>query len=192
MTTQEMLQELHEKGAVLSGHFRLSSGRHSDTFVQKFRLLEDSRAAKRAGEMLASKFPEGFDVVAAPAIGAIVLGFVTALARGARSIFSERVDGEMSFRRGFAVFPGERTVVVEDVVTTGGSAKEVVDLVAQSGGIVVGIGALVDRDDSSRGPLGAPLQALVTLSVNSWPAESCPLCADRIPLTDPGSRRLDL
>jgi orotate phosphoribosyltransferase len=159
--------------------------------VQKFRLLEDARATQHVGEMLAAEFPEGFDVVVAPAVGAVVLGFATALAGDARSIFSERIDGKMSLRRGFAVSPGERVVVVEDVVTTGGSVKEVVELVLQSGGEVLGIGALVDRVDSAREPLGATLRPLVTLSVGSWPADTCPLCAAGIPLTDPGSRRLE-
>jgi orotate phosphoribosyltransferase len=174
----------------MTGHFRLSSGRHSDTFVQKFRLFEDPLLTARAGTMLAAGFSNGFDVVAAPAVGAIVLGFATALAGQARSIFSERVDGAMSFRRGFQVLPGERVLVVEDVVTTGGSAAEVVDLVVRTGGAVIGVGALVDRVEKSRGPLGAPLRALITLETQSWPAASCPLCAAGIPLEDPGSRRV--
>jgi orotate phosphoribosyltransferase len=190
MNESELMELMERKGAVLKGHFLLSSGRHSDTFVQKFRLFEDPRATKVAGEMLAAKFPDGFDIVAAPAIGAVVFGFVTALAGEARSIFSERVDGDMAFRRGFGVFPGERAVVVEDVVTTGGSAKEVVELVTRAGGRVVGIGALVDRDDPSRGSLGVPLQPLIRLRVQSWTPDHCPLCAARVPVSDLGSRRL--
>lgn len=190
MTEGELLAALRRAGAVMTGHFRLSSGRHSDTFVQKFRLFEDPVLTVRAGEMLAARWSEGFDVVAAPAVGAVVFGFATALATGARSIFAERVDGDMSFRRGFGVAPEERVLVVEDVITTGGSAAEVVHLVARSGGSVVGVGALVDRSDPSRGPLGAPLRALITLEVESWDAETCPLCAAGVPLDDPGSRRL--
>jgi orotate phosphoribosyltransferase len=190
MTENDFMKVMEDKRAVLKGHFMLSSGRHSDTFVQKFRLLEDPRATKLAGEMLAAKFPEGFDVVAAPAVGAVVLGFATALGGSARSIFSERVNGEMMFRRGFRVGAGERVLVVEDVVTTGGSAREVADLVSAAGGAVMGIGALVDRSDPSRTSLGAPLRALATLAVESWNAVDCPLCAAGIPLSDPGSRRL--
>jgi orotate phosphoribosyltransferase len=174
----------------MAGHFLLSSGRHSDTFVQKFRLFEDPLLTARAGEMLAARFPEGFDVVAAPAVGAIVLGFATALATRARSIFSERVDGQMTFRRGFSIAPGEKVLIVEDVITTGGSAAEVVDLVAHTRGSAVGVGALVDRADASRPALDVPLRALITLEVKSWPPESCPLCAAGTPLDDPGSRRL--
>jgi orotate phosphoribosyltransferase len=192
MTDTQLLDLMQSKNALLSGHFLLSSGRHSDRFVQKFRLLEDPVATKRAGEMLAALWPEGSEVVAAPAVGAIVLGFVTALALGARSIFTERVNGEMSFRRGFQIFPGERVLVVEDVVTTGESAREVVDLVSRVGGTVGGIGALVDRGDQSRGELGAPLRALITLDIRSWPPDSCPLCAAGIPITAPGTRRSEV
>jgi orotate phosphoribosyltransferase len=187
---RDLLGSLRARGAVMAGHFRLSSGRHSDTFVQKFRLFEDPRLTACAGGMLADQFPDGFDVVAAPAVGAIVFGFATALATGARSIFSERVDGHMSFRRGFAVADGEKVLIVEDVITTGGSASEVVALVRRSGGSVIGVGALVDRVDPSRPPLEVPLRALITLEVKSWIAESCPLCAAGVPLDDPGSRRL--
>jgi orotate phosphoribosyltransferase len=190
VTEEDLLASLQERGAVMSGHFLLSSGRHSDTFVQKFRLFEDPAATAHAGQMLAARFPEGFDVVAAPAVGAIVLGFATALAGNARFIFSERVDGAMSFRRGFEVGAGERVLVVEDVVTTGGSAAEVVELVSRTGGTVTGIGALVDRVDPSRQPLGASLRALMRVEAKSWPAESCPLCAAGVPLDDPGSRRV--
>lgn len=190
MTEEELLEALREKGAVMTGHFLLSSGRHSDTFVQKFRLFEDAALTMRVGEMLAERFPEGFDVVAAPAVGAIVLGFATAVAGDARSIFCERVEGRMIFRRGFAIEAGERAVVVEDVITTGGSAAEVVDLVTDLDGEVLGVGALVDRGDASRQPLGAPLKSLLTLEARSWSPDRCPLCAAGVPIDDPGSRRL--
>lgn len=191
MNPAEVLQVLEEKGAVLRGHFRLSSGRHSDLFVQKFRVLEHPGIAQRFGEEIAHAFSGRFDLVAAPAVGALVLGFTTALAAGTRMIFAERVDGEMMFRRGFAILPHERTLVVEDVVTTGGSAREVVGLVEAAGGEAVGIGALIDRSDPARPPgLGAPLHALVQLQADSWVPAECPLCAQGRALEDPGSRRL--
>lgn len=193
MNPAEILEVLESRGAVLRGHFELSSGRHSNLFVQKFRVLEHPRLAQRFGESLAELFDKRFDVVAAPAVGAVVLGFSTALAADARSVFAERVDDRMAFRRGFHIGHRERVLVVEDVVTTGGSAREVVDLVKEAGGEVVGVGALLDRADPSRSDaaaLGAPLRALVQLKVDSWAPDECPLCAADEPLEDPGSRRL--
>jgi orotate phosphoribosyltransferase len=187
----EILEVLEARGAVLKGHFQLSSGRHSDVFVQKFRVFEDPRLTQRFGESIAELYPGGFDVVASPALGAIVLGFATALAADKRSIFAERVAGELAFRRGFELQPRERTLVVEDVITTGGSAREVVDLVKKAGGEVVGVGALLDRSDPAHAfDAGVPLRALVKLSATSWNAADCPLCAEGAPLQDPGSRRL--
>lgn len=182
---------LERNGAVLKGHFRLSSGRHSDHFVQKFRVFEHPRLTQSLGEEIARRWDGKFDVVASPAVGAIVLGFATALAAGVRMVFAERHEGDLAFRRGFALAPHERTLVVEDVITTGGSAKEVVDLVKQSGASPVGIGALLDRVDPARtNDLGAPLEALVRLDVESWEPETCPLCAAGEAIDDPGSRRL--
>lgn len=196
MTESRMMQEsevlalLEEHGAVLHGHFKLSSGRHSDLFAQKFRVLEHPHLTRALGAEIAARFAGRFDVVASPAVGALVLGFATGLGGGTRFIFCERVGGDMTFRRGFEISPGERVLIVEDVVTTGGSAREVVDLVRERGGEVVGVAALVDRADAARGDLGAPLHALVTLKASSWDAGTCPLCEAGEPLTDPGSRRL--
>ena len=185
------MEVLERRGAVLQGHFRLSSGRHSDVFVQKFRVFEDPRLTQRFGEELASMFRGTFDVVASPAIGAIVLGFATALAADSRFVVAERSEGSMSFRRGFALAPHERTLVVEDVVTTGGSAAEVVDLVRASGAEPVGVGVLIDRGDRAAPPtLGAPLRSLVRLDTTSWEPDRCPLCEQNTPIDDPGSRRL--
>ena len=191
MNPTEIVEVMERRGAVLRGHFVLSSGRHSDLFVQKFRVLEDPRLAQKFGEAIAQQFDGSFDVVAAPAVGALVLGFSAALAGDARFVFAERAGDEMVFRRGFAIEPHERVLVVEDVITTGGSAKEVVDLVAWAGGVVVGVGALIDRGDPVRPPdLGAPLRALVKLEVSSWDPSECPLCESGEPIEDPGSRRL--
>ena len=185
------MQVLEQKGAVLHGHFVLSSGRHSDLFVQKFRVLEHPRLAQRFGESIAALFDDAFDLVACPAVGAVVLGFTTALAGGARMIFAERAEGAMAFRRGFEVGPHERVLVVEDVVTTGGSAREVVDLVRAGGGTVAGVGALIDRSEADDPPdLTVPLRALLKVPATSWDPEECPLCAKGEPVSDPGSRRL--
>ena len=191
MNTTEILEVLEDRGAVLHGHFVLSSGRHSDLFVQKFRVLEDPRLAQSFGSAIGESFGNSFDVVASPAVGAVVLGFSTALAAGARFIFAERVGDDLKFRRGFQLRPHERVVVVEDVITTGASAREVVDLVRAGGGEPIGVGALIDRGDPARPPdLGAPLHSLLKLQVSSWEESECPLCEAGDPVDDPGSRRL--
>ncbi|MFN2488463.1 MAG: orotate phosphoribosyltransferase [Actinomycetota bacterium] len=191
MNPAEIMDVLEKQAAILRGHFLLSSGRHSDLFVQKFRVLEHPHLTQRFGAGIADLFERRFDVVASPAIGAIVLGFATALAADARLVFAERVGDDMAFRRGFELAPHERVLVVEDVVTTGGSARELVGLVNGSGATPVGVGALLDRADPARGAgLGAPLRALVRLQAQSWASESCPLCAAGAPFEDPGSRRL--
>lgn len=192
MNEVEIVQVLQDQGALLRGHFLLSSGLHSDLFVQKFRVLEHPRLAQRLGEEIAHLFPGKFDLVASPALGAVILGFTTALAAGTPIVIAERVQGRMTLRRGFEIPPHERTLVVEDVVTTGRSAREVLDLVEARGGEPVGVGALIDRGDRSRPrDLGVPFKALVHLQLSSWPESECPLCRRGQPLVDPGSRRLE-
>lgn len=192
MNPAEIREVLERRGAVLTGHFLLSSGRHSDVYVQKFRVFEDPRLTQRFGEAIADDFPGEFDVVAAPAVGAIVLGFATALAVDARFVISERTEGAMTFRRGFTIRPHERVLIVEDVITTGGSVQEVIDLVKGGPGTLVGVGALIDRMDRARAMrFSAPLKALLKLEVGSWDADKCPLCERNEALIDPGSRRLN-
>ena len=191
MRPEEVLAMLEDTGAVQRGHFRLSSGRHSDVYAQKFRVLEHPRLARDLGAAIAEEFEGGFDVVASPAVGAVILGFATALAAEARFVFTERVEGSMAFRRGFRVEPHDRVLVVEDVVTTGGSVREVVDLLRPVGAVVVGVGALIDRTNPGSAPdLGVPLRALVRLEAASWEERECPLCARQQPIVDPGSSRM--
>jgi orotate phosphoribosyltransferase len=190
MNPAEVLGVLENRGAVQKGHFKLSSGRHSDTFIQKFRVLEHPRLAQALGEALAERFDHDFDVVASPAVGAIVLGFAVALAANKRMVFAERMDGELTFRRGFEIGPHERVLIVEDVITTGGSAREVVQLVRAAGGTPVGVAALIDRADPARTDLGVKLESLVRVQTGSWDAETCPLCERKQPFSDPGSRRI--
>lgn len=190
--SEEIGRILAQKGAVLNGHFRLSSGRHSDVFVQKFRLFEDPSTTLRCAEKLAMKFDSNFDAVASPAVGALVFGFATAVAAGCKSIFAERVHDRMAFRRGFELAPGEPVLVVEDVVTTGASAREILALVAACGARPVGLGALVDRSDPAAPRWPVPFESLVTMESRSWTPDECPLCAKEMPLDDPGSRRLPI
>jgi orotate phosphoribosyltransferase len=125
--------------------------------------------------------------VAGPALGGIIMAYEIARALGVRNIFAERENGIMTFRRGFAVSPGERVLVVEDVVTTGGSAKEVAVLVREAGGLVAGVGAIVDRSGGTA-DFGAPFHPLLSVDAASWPADDCPLCREGVPIIKPGSR----
>lgn len=185
MTEEEVLQMLGSVGAVTRGHFLLSSGRHSDIYAEKFRALEWPEVAMNLGRALASRFDEA-DVVLAPAVGGVVLGFVTAAALGTRSIFAERQDGRMQLRRGFRIHDDERVVVVEDVITTGRSILEVLELVPPDQ--LAGIGCLIDRSQGIELP--KPLQALARIDAQSWEPAECPLCEKGSRLESPGSRYL--
>jgi orotate phosphoribosyltransferase len=186
VTAEEARALLAESGAMLSGHFKLTSGRHSDTYVEKARVFERPDVTYRLAEAIAGAFP-GVAAVVSPAVGALPLGFAVAHAAGARFLYAEREDGRMTLRRGFALEPGEVTLVVEDVVTTGGSAAEVAELVRASGASLAGVAALVDR--SLENP-GFPLHALVRVEARSWDPAECPLCSAGTALTERGSRSL--
>jgi orotate phosphoribosyltransferase len=177
---------LERSGAMLTGHFMLSSGRHSDVYVQKARILERPTDTMAVARTIVSWYG-GIEVVVAPAVGAIALGFAVALAADARSVFAERTEGVMALRRGFDLRPGERVLVVEDVVTTGASAREVWDLVGARGGERLGVAALIDRSASDP---GFPLRAVVRVEASTWQEDQCPLCAAGSPIDSPGSRRL--
>lgn len=189
MTDEQVLQALKDAGAIMSGHFVLTSGRHSASYVQCARILEDPALTTRLAAAMAQRIGERqVDLVAAPAVGGIIIGFAVAQALGVRFIFSEREQGAMTFRRGFDIPAESKVLVVEDVVTTGGSVAEVVDLVRAAGAEVVGVTSLIDRGGEKR--FDAPYFPLLRLEVESWDAESCGLCADEVPVYSPGSRRL--
>jgi len=183
-----LLAELEHRGALESGHFRLSSGRHADRFVQKFRLLEDPVLVERvARELAAAAQPLAPTVVVSAAVGGIILGYELARQLGTLAIFIEKEQGVPTLRRGFALGAGDRAYVVEDVVTTGGSVREVIDLVRARGAAVVGAGVVVRRAPVE---LGVPTVALLDLPLASYDPAACPLCAAHQPLTEPGSRFL--
>jgi orotate phosphoribosyltransferase len=189
MTDAEVLRAFEDAGAILSGHFRLTSGRHSDRYVQCARVLEDPALTARLAEAMVRRFGERpVDLVAAPAVGGIIIGFAVALALGVKFIFSEREAGQMTFRRGFTVAPGDRVLVVEDVVTTGGSVAEVIELVRASGGEVAGVVSLIDRGGPKA--FDAEYVPLLRLQVESWEPGECALCKAGVPLYAPGSRDL--
>jgi len=184
----ELLRELEARGAILSGHFRLSSGRHSNRFVQKFRILEDPPLVERVAEALASAArPLAPTVVVSAAVGGIVLGYETARQLGTLGIFVEKENGVPALRRGFALGPHDRAFVVEDVVTTGGSIREVIDVVRARGAEVAGVGIVVRRAPAD---FGVPATALLDLPIESHDPEHCPQCAAGEPITEPGSRFL--
>lgn len=179
---------LTETGALLSGHFRLSSGLHSPNYVQCAKLLEHPRNAKAIGEALGDKLrPMNAQKIVAPALGGVIIGYTVAEALDIPSIFTERKEGAMTLRRGFRIGDGERIVIVEDVVTTGKSTRETADVVAQHGGVVAGFASILNRSGKPN-PFDAPYESLLALALETHDEASCPLCASGVPLDAPGSR----
>ena len=188
-----VLKMFRDTGAYLSGHFRLTSGLHSPEYLQCAVVLQHPAHAERLGCQLASALRgaaggETIGVVVSPAIGGVIIGHEVARVLGTRFLFTERGgDGKMTMRRGFAVEPGEAAVVVEDVITTGGSTREVVTLLKAAGARPVAAGSIVDRS-GGKADLGAPRVALATVEVVSYLPEDCPLCRQGLPVSKPGSR----
>ena len=188
-----VLNLFERTSAYLHGHFRLTSGLHSSEYLQCALVLQHPVHAEILGRDLARKvlalLPGGqVDVVASPAVGGLIIGHEVARALGARFLFTERgTDGRMILRRGFSVQPGESVVVIEDVVTTGGSTREVVELLKAAGARVPAAGSIIDRSGGSA-EVGAPRTALATLQVTAWLPEDCPLCQQGLPVVKPGSR----
>ena len=187
--TERGTLELYEKtGALIRGHFRLTSGLHSDIYLQSALVLQYPEHAARLGDALAAPFADaGAQTVLAPAIGGILVAHEVARALGVRALFTERENGVMRLRRGFTLTPGERCLVVEDVITTGGSTREVVECVRASGGSVVGVGCLIDRSGGAT-LFDVKQAALATVAATTWPPESCPLCRTGGQAVKPGSR----
>ena len=188
MRQDAVLDLFRKSGALLEGHFRLSSGLHSDRYLQSALVLQHPRFAEALGAALADRLRHlQPTVVISPALGGIVIGQEVGRALGLRAIFAERQEGKLLLRRGFSLSPGDRAVVVEDVVTTGGSTRETIDVATAGGAEVVGAGAIIDRgNDAAR--LGLPLVALVKLEVPTYQPDACPLCQTGVPLVKPGSR----
>ena len=193
MSDQDVLEALVSTDAVLTGHFVLTSGRHSERYVQCARVLEDpaltTRLASEVARRVRGRIGERpVDLVASPAIGGIVFGFAVAQALGVNFIFSEREQGTMTFRRSFCVPVGARVLIVEDVVTTGGSVAEVIDLVERAGGTVPLVASLIDRGGPKA--FDVELMPLLRLEVESWNPQECGLCSSGVPVNSPGSRRI--
>ena len=191
MTTiaDAVLDLLRQTGALLEGHFLLTSGLHSAQYVQGALLLQYPQHAEALGRWLADACKTiEIDVVVSPAIGGIVIGQEVARALGVRSVFTEREQGQMTLRRGFTITPGERVCVVEDVTSTGGSVREVIQVVAACQGTLVGVGAILDRS-AGQVTFGVPFHALATLQIENYAAEACPLCQQGSQPIKPGSRQ---
>jgi orotate phosphoribosyltransferase len=184
----DVLALLSKTGALLQGHFRLSSGLHSSNYVQCALLLEYPRHAKAIGEELAAKVRSiRAQKVVAPAMGGVIIGYTVAEALDLPSIFTERKEGQMALRRGFKINRGERVLIVEDVVTTGKSTREAAKVVADHGGLVFGFASILNRSGKLN-PFDAPYESLLTLDLETYEAASCPLCLAGVSLSTPGSR----
>lgn len=190
MRAEEVLERFRRTGALLEGHFILTSGLHSPTYLQCALVLQHPPEAEAFGRAIAEQFARrGIETVVAPAIGGLVIGYETARALGARSIWTERdAAGEMMLRRGFTVRPGESVLIVEDVITTGGSTRETADAVRAAGASVVGAASIIDRS-GGRAEVGVPRIALATLDVPALAPSVCPACRRGEPAVKPGSRK---
>jgi len=189
VTADAVLDRFRRVGAFLEGHFRLTSGLHSPGYMQSALVLQYPAEAEACGEAIAERVRGlGAQVVLSPALGGIVIGHEVGRALGVRAIFAERQDGKLAMRRGFTLGPGEQVLVVEDVVTTGGSTRETIDVARAAGAIVVGAASIIDRSGGQQG-LDVPYHALVPISLPTYQPESCPLCAQGLPVVKPGSRR---
>lgn len=189
MNPEAVIDQFKQTGALLEGHFQLTSGLHSTVYLQCARVLQFPEKAEAFGRAIAQKFSTaGIQLVASPAIGGIVIGHEVARALGARFIWTEREAGEMTLRRGFTVSAGERTLVVEDVITTGGSTRETIDALKSAGADVIAAASIIDRSGGSV-EVGVPRVALATLKVLSVEPAICDACKLGEPAVKPGSRR---
>lgn len=188
---QKILETLKECGAFLEGHFLLSSGLHSERYFQCAQVLQYPKLAEKLAKQLADKMKElngNIQVVIGPAMGGIIVAHELARIFGVRALFTERVEGKMTLRRGFSIQPNENVLAVEDVITTGGSTLEVMRAATEPGGKVVAVAAIVDRSGGAFKPT-IPVYSLLQILVETYPPESCPLCKSGSPAIKPGSKK---
>lgn len=187
MTEKEVEDLLIETSAIMEGHFLLTSGLHSPRYVEKFNVLQKPVYTEKLCRAMAEKFKDAnIETVVGPVTGGILLAHETGKALGTRAIFTERENGKMTFRRGFTLHEGERVLIVEDIVTTGGSIREVIDVVKEHGGIPVAVSMLVDRSGGKATFGDVPSTALLRMDVQTYKPEECPLCKAGIPMTKRG------
>jgi len=190
--TEEVMKKFEEAGAIQKGHFKLTSGVHSDTYIQCAQIMQHPEFMHNLCSELGKKFRgDDIDVIVGPAIGGIIMAHVMARVLGpwVRAIFTERENGKMTLRRSFEIKEGEKVLVVEDVTTTGSSVREVIDIVKSRQGKVVGVGVLIDRS-GGKVDFGIKTEKLLTVDIKTYLPEECPLCKKGIPVVKPGSREL--
>jgi orotate phosphoribosyltransferase len=187
---EDILEIFAQTGVLLEGHFQLTSGKHSARYLQCAKVFQYPEYAETLCKSLAERFAaEKPDVCIGPALGGVVIAYETARNLGVRGLFAERdKDGAMTLRRGFTIEPGERVLVLEDVVTTGGSVREVIELVKVLRGQVIGVGTVVDRSGGTAG-FGVPYTSLIQIDVETYAPGDCPLCLTGSPAVKPGSRK---
>ncbi|MEA2088004.1 MAG: orotate phosphoribosyltransferase [Candidatus Caldatribacteriota bacterium] len=192
MKTEEVMKKFEDAGAIQKGHFKLTSGVHSDTYIQCAQIMQHPEFMHNLCSELGKKFRgDDIDVIVGPAIGGIIMAHVMARVLGpwVRAIFTERENGKMTLRRSFEIKEGEKVIVVEDVTTTGSSVREVIDIVKSRKGKVVGVGVLIDRS-GGKVDFGVKTEKLLTVDIKTYLPEECPLCKKGIPVVKPGSREL--
>ncbi|NLP48803.1 MAG: orotate phosphoribosyltransferase [Clostridiales bacterium] len=189
---EQIIEILKESGVLMEGHFQLTSGRHSDKYLQCSKVFKNTKYSEALCSSLAELFKDdGVELVIGPALGAVQMAYEVSRHTKTENFFTERdEDGKMTLRRGFVIEPGQRVLVVEDVVTTGGSVKEVIELIENLGGLVVGVGSIVDRTGGNI-DFEVPYKAVYTADVSSWEPQDCPICKEgKLELVKPGSRKI--
>ena len=188
---EKVLEILKEANVLMEGHFLLTSGRHSDKYLQCAKIFRNTKYSEELCAALAEHFKnDKIDLVIGPALGAIQMAYEVSRSFGCENFFAERDEGKMVLRRGFEIKPGQNVLIVEDVVTTGGSVKEVIELVKNSGGNIIGVGSIVDRTGGNN-PFDVSFKAVISVKVESFLPEECPLCKEnKINLVKPGSRKI--
>lgn len=191
LSEAQVISVLEEAGVLLQGHFLLTSGRHSNQYLQCAKIFQNTKYSELLCKELAEKFAgEKIDLVVGPALGAVQMAYEVSRHIGCPNFFAEREDGKLTLRRGFQIEPGQNVLIVEDVVTTGGSVKEVIKIAETAGANIVGVGVIVDRTGGMI-DLGYPVKSVISMKVASWEAQECPLCKEgKIELVKPGSRKI--
>ncbi len=190
LTKERVLEVLKEAGVLLEGHFLLTSGRHSNKYLQCAKIFKNAKYSEELCADLAEKFAnDGIDLVVGPAMGAVIMAYEVSRHLNVPNIFTEREDGVMTLRRNFDIEPGQKVIVVEDVITTGGSVKEVIEIVKEKGGIVAGVGCVVDRT-GGKIDFGTKFESVISMEVQSYEPDECPICKTGAPLVKPGSRKV--